>query len=331
MNWSVVSTVAEPAQLVCAFVAHHLHLGAARVHLFLDRPDESTQHLLSGVEGVALTVCDEAYWRERGGRPELVTERQKINAQSVYDSGDTEWLLHLDADEFLYHSAGLIEAMQHADPSCAELRVGVRERVRISGDRRSDIFAGCFRIPAERPESFYRSIYGEEAAGFLHKGLKAYSHFKTLYRRGRGLALGIHAARNGREVKSHPASVPGRPLLHFDGLTPLSWVQKMYQKLLIEDYRNKPNPARRAQLIRFERHAREPRAICAIFQAIDILDDAQKQALQREGLIDCRPFSPRPALEAILTGVDFDFSQGAFDACIDMAPEIGALKAGGTA
>lgn len=326
MNWSVVATVAEPVQLVCAFTAHHLQLGAARVYLFLDRPDDEARALLSPVRDVELTVCDEAYWNARGGRPELVTERQKINAQSIYARGECDWLLHADADEFLRDSNGLRTAMQDAGAETLQLRLRVLERVRLAGDPRDDIFAGCFRIPADRSEDFYRGIYGEEAAGFLHKGLKAYSHFKTLYRTGRGLQPGIHAAQNARMLPGRAVDVPGRPLLHFDGLTTLSWVQKMYRKLLIEDYRSKPNPARRAQLIRFEKLVHDPRAIARLFQALDKIDEAQKAILEKEELIDCTAFSPCSALDAIFPGIHFDLSESAFDACIALRPELSALQ-----
>ena len=45
-SWAVVATVSEPAALLTAFAAHHLDLGAAAVHLYLDTPNPELRGMI---------------------------------------------------------------------------------------------------------------------------------------------------------------------------------------------------------------------------------------------------------------------------------------------
>ena len=70
-TWGIVATVDEPPQLVAAFAAHYLALGASEIRLYLDRPDPAAQHLLGRLAGVHVTVCNDQHWAENppGRRP----------------------------------------------------------------------------------------------------------------------------------------------------------------------------------------------------------------------------------------------------------------------
>ena len=61
-SWGVVAMVDEPAPLVAAFVGHHLGLGAAEVHVCLDRPNPAAQDLLAGVPGAAALNMEGWRW-----------------------------------------------------------------------------------------------------------------------------------------------------------------------------------------------------------------------------------------------------------------------------
>jgi len=103
LRWGVAGTMDEPAPLILAWVAHHLSLGAAEAHVYLDRPNPEVTEALAGIEGAFVTVCDASHWANstRGTRPKRVNARQMLNATEVYTTRPLDWLLHCDADEFL--------------------------------------------------------------------------------------------------------------------------------------------------------------------------------------------------------------------------------------
>lgn len=313
MQWDVVATVAEPSPLVCSFVAHHLWIGAERVHIFLDEGDPVSERLLRGVERCEVTVCDAAYWAGTAARPRLVTDRQKHNAQSIYDRSGAEWLLHADADEFVRSAEPLRRVLSSAPAECVAIRLPVVERVHETGVPSAHIFDGVFRRPAERRDGLYGRLYGT-AARFLNRGVKAYAHFKSLYRRGRGLAVGVHAPLGLAEANLRAQAVEGWPLLHFDGMTARSWAQKMERKAAIEDLSKKPNAGRVEQLRHVLSCHGDPSRIVALYRAIDGLTAGQRATLDAEGLLDGERFCPRRALSEVFPGTVFDLGEAAFDA-----------------
>ena len=114
-SWSVVATVDEPAALVVAFALHHLNIGAAEVHIFLDGPNPEAQEALSAIPQVQVTLCDAAYWAAsvRRRNPVLHTVRQQVNADNAYGRTKAEWLLHCDCDEFLRDGAAMAQVFNH--------------------------------------------------------------------------------------------------------------------------------------------------------------------------------------------------------------------------
>ena len=76
-TWAVVATVAEPIELIAAFAAYHIEMGAAQVFLFLDAPRPGDADMLEKLPGVQVICCDAAYWQERlqAARPDSLTPR----------------------------------------------------------------------------------------------------------------------------------------------------------------------------------------------------------------------------------------------------------------
>ncbi len=69
-RWGVCATVRAPADQVLAFVAHHLDLGADRIWLHFDDPDDPALVLAAPLPRVTAVACDDAYWRTSwGGAP----------------------------------------------------------------------------------------------------------------------------------------------------------------------------------------------------------------------------------------------------------------------
>ncbi|SFO20527.1 Glycosyl transferase family 2 [Roseovarius lutimaris] len=103
-TWGVVATIKAPARDILSFAAHHLDLGAHRVHVYLDAPNEAAEAALRAHPKCRVILCDEGYWRRRRrkGRPDAHQPRQSLNATHCLNRRpQVDWLAHIDVDEFL--------------------------------------------------------------------------------------------------------------------------------------------------------------------------------------------------------------------------------------
>lgn len=115
-SWGIVSTIRAPQRAVLDFAAWHLELGAHRLFLHLDVPDEATFKILKRHPRIRPQITDAAYWKAEGKvRPRKHQPRQTFNATRTYARrADVDWLCHLDVDEFLIPAApvdGILEAL----------------------------------------------------------------------------------------------------------------------------------------------------------------------------------------------------------------------------
>ena len=102
-SWGVVATVKAPARDILNFAAHHLELGARRVFIYLDADAPAAREALEAHPACRVILTDDAYWRRRGGRPDMHQPRQTANASHCYNRRPgVDWLAHIDVDEFLW-------------------------------------------------------------------------------------------------------------------------------------------------------------------------------------------------------------------------------------
>ncbi|QOL80617.1 glycosyltransferase family 2 protein [Pseudooceanicola spongiae] len=102
LRWGIVSTVQAPLPQLARFVAYHLSEGAARVHLYLDTPDDAIASFFASDARISVVPCTADYWaRHRAGRPDTHQGRQMRNATHAYRRSDLDWLAHIDVDEFI--------------------------------------------------------------------------------------------------------------------------------------------------------------------------------------------------------------------------------------
>ena len=227
-SWSVVATVDEPAALVLAFVLHHLELGAARIHLFLDGPNPQAEDALRDLPQVHLVVCDAAHWAAsvRRQKPKLNTGRQLVNANIAYAQTRSDWLLHCDCDEFVRDGADLLEELSATRPHQVYLKLPVAERVYPADPPpdASDPFAGIFRFPLTDFDRLGPQIYGY-LVPFLKDGVTGHRAGKAVVRSGLPITMGIHSPDG-----PPPHRTARCRLLHFDGLTPLQYQIKLLRR-----------------------------------------------------------------------------------------------------
>ncbi|KAA8610010.1 glycosyltransferase family 2 protein [Salipiger aestuarii] len=279
-SWSVVATVAEPPELLWAFAAHYLGLGAEEVHLFIDDPAQPGLEPLRALPGVRLTICDEAHWQavNRGTRPPAQEMRQIRNANTAYRACRSDWLLHCDADEYLWADRPVAEILGEIPADTLQVRPHMAERAFDATRPQAHLFDGLFKTPLPKKPKVIEAVYGP-LAGFTTAGLLGHLVGKSFTRAGRDdLRIKIHMAvpkAQAEETRLRAAGklapgprLKGCRLVHFDGLTPLHWKLKLlryaldYGALLARGVDNpfpQRLPARRRQ-IAFIHEAEDKRA-----------------------------------------------------------------------
>lgn len=330
MSWSVTSTMDEPLELVCAFVAHYLNLGAAEVHLFLDRDREDVKDVLTGIPQVKFVVCTDEYWSETraGTRPIGQTIRQVINLRRAYAACRQDWLLFCDADEFL-----------HVDPYFASVDALTKvlgtevdfhtfrpaERFYAIGEESVSIFDGRYRCRSPRVREFGADIYGDDWK-YFNFGLLQDGPGKSILRTDRDLQLDIHVPKNGQKVELRGKSEDLRAvrnsfLLHYDGLTPLHWTLKLsrwYRSMIDllgdseEALRQRRDPGRNLQARTLHENRADPQALLKMtrLQFLSLDKIAELDALG--GIAKVEP-NIGEAARRMFSALDLDFTQSSFD------------------
>ena len=315
MSWGIVSMISEPDPLVLAWVAHHLRLGPARIDIYLDTPSPGLHDQLAALPQVHLHRIDGARWPDKlGPRPAQVGRRQRVLIQHCYDRAAVGWLLHIDADEFLRPApagnwAAALAALQDKVDYAS---VRVLERAHIGRPDPANIFDGVFRRPYPPDATEEMARIEGDAAPYLDRGFAAYASSKPFFRTGRNLPLGVHGPVNPRDFESH--TFPGRLLLHYDGLTAQSYIQK---KLRAID-QNPAAPLARIPSWREQnqavlRHREDPDALNTLYARIKCLDPTRLARLEELGLILRHDLDLPAALEATFPGLSVDLSVAHYD------------------
>ncbi|WP_282182490.1 glycosyltransferase family 2 protein [Aliiroseovarius marinus] len=319
-SWSVVSTVREPLSLVLAFACHHLSLGAKTVHLFFDDPNDAAAAVMAKIPGVDVTLCDAAHWQALGHekRPAWQTRRQTLNANLVAREQRTDWLLHADADEFLWAPEGIESDLARAD---GWLHIPNLERVWIAPE--AGIFDGQFRAPGLSNPAV-EQIYGP-ARTYLQNGLSGHTSGKAMARLADRKFIAIHAVKDKFRGEVSPGRTTANAcILHFDGMTARHWLLKSLRyaaqgKALLQSLHSR----RRAGIERMMR-ADDPLVEgLSLHHEIFHLSDEQQEMLQAEGALLTCPLNLDHSVATYAPDVAVEFSAGEFDA--DLTDALDAL------
>lgn len=311
--WGVVATVAEPAPLVMAFVAHHITLGASEVHIYLDDPSDPVGDLLEPVPQVRLTRCTPDYWIAlMRWRPRRHVNRQSANASRARRECKVRYLLHCDADEFLRPTSRVSEQLAEVPAGQKWLKVFNHERALIRGTPQASLFDGVFKVHDYKASDTPLRTTEMTPFGFTgHAAGKPFVH--TRY----PLEIGIHVPRFGH-VKARRVPPHHRAdkifLVHFDGVTPLHWAAKFVrQAAFFPERLQQLTPFRIAQCQRVFTYLDDPPALRALYDELNGYDPSDVAALERGGHMVRDPFDLSPALEAVFPGQKVDLSPEGFD------------------
>lgn len=249
-TWGVVATVKAPIRDILDFAAHHLDLGAQRVCIYLDAPNDTARAALRGHPKCRFVVCDAAYWarRQRKGRPAQHQQRQSVNATHCLNRRPAvDWLAHLDVDEFLWPATPIGEQLA-ALPASA-ISAQVRPVEALAPDPHDpppngvQWFKACARMRARRREET-ETIY-PTFGPHLNGGFVSHVAGKVFVRTGLdGLSLRIHSAYRNGIRDDLPESLPGTWLCHLHAASWAHWHARYRFRLRQGSYRPglKPPP-----------------------------------------------------------------------------------------
>lgn len=317
-RWGITMLAREPADLLLAHLAWHIAAGASVLHVFLDDPADPVAEPAAALPGVKVIRCDARFWATHpsGRRPDLIVARQTFCATRAYRDAGVDWLLHLDADEFLFQRTPLARELARNADHPGALVIPVRERILTRPDQQH-LFEGPFRVPQQGAQRRAHPLLAP-LSELAPAGVIGHSLGKSVTRVGLDVALHPHFPRPAGG--GQPSDVPRRPsqsavLLHFDGLTPLHWLAKMLRRVPImptapEGYLG---AHRRAQLALVAACGNDPARLRALHDRLRVVPDTAPFAAA--GLIEALPFDPAAACQAVLGRVP-DFTVASFDATL---------------
>lgn len=322
VTWAVVATCRESLVLALSFVTHHLAQGAAYVELYLDAPDPVQEAALARIPGCRVTVCDAAYWQETlgGSRPPANEKRQLRNAARAYARAEADWIVHLDADEFIEADLPLSDILGALPETVDYLHLPNLERVFDATRPQAQLFDGYMRAPLVRGWPMQAEVLDPEMQPMLHRGIVAHSQGKSVVRTGRDCLMGIHSprARSGRDALLLWPATMAR-VLHFDGLTGFHWIMK-----LLRGWSDRGGgaaahgglvPSRQAQIGYVDENRGDMFALLQLHQKLKALPPADLARMEALGLVRRPQIDPGAALRAI--GQAGDLSVRAFDDGLD--------------
>jgi hypothetical protein len=305
--------VDEPPALVQAFIAWHLSLGAAHIFLYCDRPDDPVQALVAGVPNVTIVPCDEAHWRRVGkSRPKRHQVRQVRNARDAYARAQTAWLLHIDADEFVWVNGVVQDRLAQVSPQADCLILPVAERMHLPAAPGQSVLEGAFRRPLRKSAKKGLRLFGPDY-DLTYRGLTGHAQGKAFVRTNRALNMSIHRPRplaSEEELAIARSPADAMELLHFDGLTPTYWTYKLARMAHALAKRDgmPPSPHRRRQADALLAAGGDGAAIYARLKGVD---PALQAVLQRHDLWLAPGFDPTAALRTYFP-----------DQVVDLRPEV---------
>ena len=249
-TWGVVATIKAPARDILDFAAHHLDLGAHRVHVYLDAPNPQAEAALRDHPKCRVIHCDDGYWRrrrKRAGRPEAHQPRQSLNAtHCLRRRAQVDWLAHIDVDEFLWPDTPLPEQLAALPAATRSARVRPVEALAPDPDHPPPAgttwFKSCARLPLQRRDET-AAIYPEHGR-HLNGGFLSHVAGKVFVRTGDPeISFRIHNAFRGGEADARPPELPATRLCHLHATGWAQWRASYAYRLAHGSYRAGLKPA----------------------------------------------------------------------------------------
>lgn len=190
-TWSTVSFVKDTPENVRRFVSYHLGLGARRMQIFFDDPEDPCIEMLADVAEVTATACSPEFWLKHLGSADVFTHGRRQNTATTvgYTQATEDWVLNLDADEFLHLGAVPVSTFLSEIPAEVNaIRFRPAESVLVEDPQGRE----HFRLPIDRKS--VTQIHGDFGVNTKRRlGFFGHLDGKTLLRSGlQGIRLRQH-------------------------------------------------------------------------------------------------------------------------------------------
>ena len=322
-TWGIVMTVNEPEALVLSNIAWHLSTGASEVHVYFDDPNDPVFDAVHTIPGVYAHLCSWQYWKsvrhQKLARPPIHRARQVINANHALAHTNCAWLIHIDADEFIYQTGDLAAELAVVSEFGCEIHFPVWERIHNAPEK--SIFDGAFRTSTQGNNSgiavhvILKSLYGD-IAPFFFRGVLGHAAGKCGVRVGEGNKLNIHWTSREGVVGHSPRWKSGSSrLLHFDGLTAEHWLSKLTMKSRYKKEEAAYPAHRQAQMAAVRTCGDDPMALERLYDRLKHPSAETQHTLRAIGLLDDIVFDPSPGLRRLF-GKGLDLSPKAFNVAL---------------
>jgi hypothetical protein len=286
---AIVSTVKAPVLECLIHVRHHRALGADRIVMYFDDPQDPALAALQREELVTCVPCTKEHWSSLGLRADAsIEDRQVANANhalSLLRRQGFQWFIHIDSDELIQCEGGLAASLETAQAEC--VRFSIREAV--SEDYSSD---HCFRSTLFRRR-------GHQLARLVGWVLCPRAHLRRQYFRGHTaskVALRITDALQGVGIHGPVGSADLREvqvehilLLHYDCVGLASFQTKWDRRLDGSARAAEMRDNRTLQLNRYAEAKRQGEAAQReLFARTHMLQARDKVLLSMLGLLERR-------------------------------------------
>lgn len=248
-TWGVVATIKAPTRDTLNFAAHHLDLGAHRVHVYLDAPDPEAEAALRAHPKCRVILCNEDYWRRRSrkGRPDKHQSRQTLNATHCLNRrAQVDWLAHIDVDEFLWSEMTITDRLSQVAPGRISARVRPIEALAPEPYKTDaepyTAYKSCALSQSER-RAQTNAIYPTYGP-YLNGGFLSHVAGKVFVRTGLSdISLRIHNAFINKQMDDKAEELHELYLCHHHAATWDHWLAAYRYRLSMGSYRAELKPA----------------------------------------------------------------------------------------
>lgn len=288
MTWHVGAIMNEPQTEVLRFAAWYFEAGAHGMTLLFDNPEDPAADILEDHPNVTVVRCTADFWERLGFSPEARFPRRQNAAMTwLYRQCDEDWLLNVDADEFMHMPTGVDRFLNSIPNDIETVRVESAENLMTEG---AD--DGYYRLPMEREAA--KRVYGDAARLFgpKRKGLVGHPQGKSFIRTGiEDISLRQHWAQSTGERQVREAFVESRSgfaLLHHVGDNYDIWRSKLQWRI---GSRGFTGPLSNAIKEALEQDDAED-CIRAIYNELHLCDADRLDRLKAEGALMHVPKAP---------------------------------------
>ncbi len=236
-SFSVVVMTNETPDVMRRFLKYYKDSGSECIFVYYDIEKEDCNQEESGVE---FTFLNEDFWRSaKCERPTLVEERQVFVYADAYARCESDWLLIVDADEYVFGELPIRQFLDWVPRDAPAIRLETAEAVYGPGDDPTRAFgARHFRL-AHRSRIWRilgPLVYGRDADLFEY-GVAGHHQGKQFVRTGisdaRPNLHGTHVdgVQIARRLTSFPSPRPQMYLGHFDALSLDRWSEKCLARI----------------------------------------------------------------------------------------------------